>query len=103
MASPLLREKTREFVDQRSSSESAALRMLSPERSEEAFPILLEEIVFLGFPRALVLEADFDIGEVKPIASLNFDKAYLRKLTTSLCASENTTITDLHSLNTGID
>jgi len=102
MASPLLREKTREFVDQRSSSESAALRLLSAERSEEVFPILLEEIVFLGFPRALVLEADFDTGEVKPIASLNCDKVYLRKFTTSLWASENPIITVLQNLKPGI-
>ena len=102
MASPLLREKTREFVDQRSSSESAALRLLSAERSEEVFPILLEEIVFLGFPRALVLEADFDTGEVKPIASLNCGKAYLRKFTTSLWASENPIITVLQNLKPGI-
>ncbi len=102
MASPLLREKTREFVDQRSSSESAALRLLSAERSEEIFPILLEEIVFLGSPRALVLEADFDTGEVKPIASLNCDKAYLRKFTTSLWASENPIITVLQNLKPGM-
>jgi signal transduction histidine kinase len=102
MASPLLREKTREFVDQRSSSESAVLRLLSAERSEEIFPILLEEIVFLGSPRALVLEADFDTGEVKPIASLNCDKAYLRKFTTSLWASENPIITVLQNLKPGM-
>src|SRR6266849_7538669 len=102
MASPLLREKTREFVDQRSSSESAALRLLSAERSEEIFPILLEEIVFLGFPRALVLDADFDTGEVKPTASLNCDKAYLRKFTTSLWASENPIIAVLQNLKPGM-
>jgi signal transduction histidine kinase len=102
MASPLLREKTREFVDQRSSSESAALRLLSAERSEEIFPILLEEIVFLGFPRALVLDADFDTGEVKPTASLNCDKAYLRKFTTSLWASENPIISVLQNLKPGM-
>src|SRR5216683_214687 len=102
MASPLLREKTREFVDQRSSSESAALRLLSAERSEEIFPILLEEIVFLGSPRALVLDADFDTGEVKPTASLNCDKAYLRKFTTSLWASENPIITVLQNLKPGM-
>ncbi len=102
MASPLLREKTREFVDQRSSSESAALRLLSAERSEEIFPILLEEIVFLGFPRALVLDADFDTGEVKPTASLNCDKAYLRRFTTSLWASENPIIAVLQNLKPGM-
>jgi hypothetical protein len=62
MASPLLRSRNEEIVDQRSSSESAALRLLSAERSEEILPILLEEIVFLGFPRAFVLEVNFETG-----------------------------------------
>lgn len=72
-----------------SSKESSALRLLSAERSEEIFPILLEEVVNLGFPRALVLEIDFEKGEVKPTASLNCDKAYLQKFHTSLWDREN--------------
>src|SRR6266480_583410 len=54
MASPQLRPKTRVLVPRDWSSESATLRLLSAERPEEIFPILLEEIVKLGFARALV-------------------------------------------------
>ena len=64
MASPVLKPRRERFIDQRSSNESAALRLIAAERPEEIFPILLEEIVFLGFPRAAVLELDFDTGEV---------------------------------------
>jgi len=69
MASPVLKPRRERFMDQRSSNESAALRLIAAERPEEIFPILLEEIVFLGFPRAAVLEVDFDSGEIKTAAS----------------------------------
>ena len=59
MATPLLRKQLPDpgsFVERRKSvRDSTALRLLSAERSEEIFPILLEEIIALGFPRALVL------------------------------------------------
>ena len=89
MASPALKPKRTRFSDPRSSSESAALRLIAAERPEEIFPILLEEIVFLGFPRAAVLDLDFDTGEIKPVASLNFDPRALAKLQTSLWAGED--------------
>ena len=38
----------------------AALRLMCAERSEEIFPSLLDEIIGLGFPRALIAEVDFD-------------------------------------------
>jgi signal transduction histidine kinase len=95
MASPVLRPKRERFVNQRSSNESAALRLIGAERPEEIFPILLEEIVFLGFPRAAVLEVDFDSGEIKPAASLNFDSSALKKLKTSLWASEDPLVSAL--------
>src|SRR6266404_5540413 len=98
MASPQLRPKTRVLVPRDWSSESAALRLLSAERPEEIFPILLEEIVKLGFARALVLEVDFETGEIKPAASLNCDKAYLHKFRTSLWASENPVVSALQNL-----
>lgn len=98
MASPLLRPKTDQFVDQRSSTESAALRLVSAERPEEILPILLEEIVFLGFPRALVLEVEFETGEVRPAASLNCERSLLQKFRTSLWASENPIVALLQSL-----
>src|SRR5213076_447259 len=98
MASPQLRPKTRVLVPRDWSSESAALRLLSAERPEEIFPILLEEIVKLGFAHALVLEVDFETGEIKPAASLNCDKACLHKLRTSLWASENPVVSALQNL-----
>jgi signal transduction histidine kinase len=98
MASPLLRSRNEAIVDQRSSSESAALRLLSAERPEEILPILLEEIVFLGFPRAFVLDVDFETGEVRPTASLNCDKAFLKKFETSFWASESPVVSALHNL-----
>ncbi len=76
----------------------AILRLLAAERSEEVFPILLEEIVHLGFPRALMLEVDFDSGEIKPTASLNCDKQSLQRFRTSLWASENPLVSVLQNL-----
>ena len=38
----------------------AIMRLLQAERSEEIYPLLIEEIVKLGYPRASVLTADFD-------------------------------------------
>ena len=98
MASPVLRPKRERFINQRSSNESAALRLIAAERPEEIFPILLEEIVFLGFPRAAVLDVDFDTGEIKPAASLNFDSAFLKDAQTSLWASEDPLVSALLSL-----
>jgi nitrogen-specific signal transduction histidine kinase len=98
MASPLLRPRSAEIVNQRSSSESAALRLLSAERAEEILPILLEEIVFVGFPRAFVLDVDFETGEVRPTASLNCEKSFLQRFTTSFWASENPVVSVLQNL-----
>jgi signal transduction histidine kinase len=98
MASPVLKPRRERFVDQRSSNESAALRLIAAERPEEIFPILLEEIVFLGFPRAAVLEVDFDTGEIKPAASLNFDPSTLKAFETSLWASEDPVVSSLINL-----
>jgi signal transduction histidine kinase len=98
MASPVLRPKRERFINQRSSNESAALRLIAAERPEEIFPILLEEIVFLGFPRAAVLDVDFDTGEIKPAASLNFDATFLKDVQTSLWASEDPLVSALQNL-----
>jgi len=80
------------------SLEAAALRLLSAERSEEVFPILLEEIVKLGSRRACVVMVDFDSGEIKPAASLNFQKDRLEKLKTSLWVSENPIVVALQAM-----
>jgi signal transduction histidine kinase len=98
MASPGLRRRREQVVDQRSSNESAALRLIAAERPEEILPILLEEIVHIGFPRAAVLDVDFDTGEIKSVASLNCDHAFLEKFRTSLWASENPLVSILLGL-----
>jgi signal transduction histidine kinase len=98
MASSALRRKREHFRDPRSSSESAALRLAAAERPEEILPILLEEIVHLGFPNALALELDFDTGQIKPSASLNCSPEYLEKFNTSLWASENPFVSALLNL-----
>jgi len=95
MASPALRKRRENVVDQRSSSESAALRLIAAERPEEILPILLEEVVHLGFPRAAAVEVDFDSGEIKPAASLNCDARFLEKLRTSLWSGENPIVSAL--------
>ncbi len=89
MASPVARPRRDRPADQRSSSESSALRLIAAERPDEILPILLEEIVFLGFPRAAALEVDFDTGELKAAASLNCDAEILERFRTSLWASED--------------
>src|SRR5436190_20619387 len=101
MASPQLRPKTRTLAPREWSSESSALRLLSAERPEEIFPILLEEIVKLGFSRAVVLEVVFETGEVKPTPSLNCDKGYMQKLRTSLSAGENPVVSALQNVLPG--
>jgi signal transduction histidine kinase len=98
MASPALRRRRDGVIDQRSSNESAALRLIAAERPEEILPILLEEILHIGFPRAAVIELDFDTGEIKPAASLNCDSAFLAKFRTSLWAGENPLVSTLLSL-----
>ena len=98
MSSPALRRRREQTVDQRSSSESAALRLIAAERPEEILPILLEEIVHIGFPRAAVLEVDFDTGEITSTASLNCDYEFLEEFRTSLWASENPLVSTLLSL-----
>ena len=90
--------QTPAFPDPRSSSESAALRLTAAERPEEILPILLEEIVHLGFPSAVVLELDFDTGQVKPSASLNCTPEFLEQFNTSLWASENAFVSALLNL-----
>lgn len=68
---------------------SATLRLLDSERSEEIFPILLEEIIALGYPRALVLAVDYESGEISPVASLRCGPSTIEKFRTSLYATDD--------------
>src|SRR6201988_495767 len=101
VASPRVLEKPVLLVQERA-GDSSALRLLSAERSEEIFPILLEEIVKIGFPRALVLEVNFDDGAVKATASLNCDRNEVEKFHTSLWARDNPIMAVLQRLSPGV-
>src|ERR1051326_4085715 len=80
----------------------AAMRLLSAERSEEIFPVLLEEIVALGFARAMVLAVDFESSEVKPNAALNCANTLLKAAHTSLWAVDNPVVAALHAATPSI-
>src|SRR6266436_6585687 len=101
VASQRVLEKPVLLIQERA-GDSASLRLLSAERSEEIFPILLEEVVKIGFPRALVLEVDFESGEVKATASLNCDRNEVEKFRTSLWARDNPIMTVLQRLSPGV-
>ncbi len=79
----------------------STLRLLNAERSYDIFPILLEEIVKLGFARAFVVTADFETGEIVPAAAIKCSESYLQKFRTSLYATDNPLVTTFHSLKPG--
>ena len=87
MASPEMRVRS-EVPEQAVRSRRSALRLVGVERSEEIFPVLLEEIVALGHPRALVARLNFETSEIAPIASLNCSRQSLQGFQTSLFAVE---------------
>jgi len=88
MASALLRPKLDDLIGE-GAHDPVALRLLAAERPEEILPVLLEDIVHLGFPRAFILNLDFETGEIRPTTSLNCDSLFLRKFHASLWATEN--------------
>ncbi len=96
MASPQMRMRS-EPPDLSGRSRRSALRLLNIERSEEIFPVLLEEIVALGHPRALVTRADFERSEIAPVASLNCSRTLLQRFRNSLFAMEAPQVRILHS------
>lgn len=70
-----------------SQGRKAVLRLLQAERSEEIFPLLLEEIVALGYPRAAVLDVNFDTNDVAPTAALNWPRQQMARFTSALWVS----------------
>ena len=92
MGTPNPRRKPNRLAGHQSSVEPAAVRLLTAERPEEILPALLEEIILLGFPRALVLEVDLETGEIRPTSSLNCDRKYLANFNTSFWASEDSVV-----------
>src|SRR5436305_12002187 len=75
----------------------AVLRLLEAERSEEIFPLLLEEIIALGYPRALAVDVNFDTGDVTPAAALKWPRQSLQNFTTALWMSEHQLVNILHT------
>jgi len=75
----------------------AALRLLYAERSYEIFPILLEEIIKMGFARTLVVNVDYETGELVPSASMQFNDAALAQFRTSLYAAEHPVVQALNA------
>ena len=67
----------------------AVLRLLEAERSEEIFPLLLEEIIALGYPRALAVDVNFDTGDIAPAAALKWPRQQLEKFSTAMWMSEH--------------
>ena len=80
----------------------ATLRLLQAERSEDIFPILLEEIVKLGAPRAMVLQTDFETGEVAPVAEIKCTEQQLAAFRTSLYSGDHPLVQVFHSLQPAV-
>ncbi len=98
MATPQMRVQSRSDERRQALVQRASgLRLLGAEHSEEIFPILLEEIVALGFPRALIASVDFESAEISPTASLNCTKSFQQRFKTSLYAAENVLVGVLNS------
>jgi len=76
----------------------AVLRLLQAERSEEIFPLLLEEIIALGNPRALVVDVNLDSGEIMPAAALKWPRAQMEKFTSALWMQDHPLTNVLQSL-----
>ncbi|HTY57099.1 MAG TPA: PAS domain-containing protein, partial [Candidatus Binataceae bacterium] len=96
MASPQMRVRS-DTPDLSGRNRRSALRLLGMERSEEIYAVLLEELVALGHPRALVTRVDFETSEITPIASLNYPKNLVQRYRTSLFAVETPQVRILHS------
>src|SRR6476659_6801872 len=72
------------------------LRLLQAERTDEIFPLLLEEVIAQGNPRALVAEVNLETDEVAPTVSLHWPQAQLKKFTSSLLVEDHPLIRVLH-------
>ena len=95
MASPQMRVRSEQQEAER--ERKAGLRLLGAERSEEIFPLLLEEIIALGHRGGFVAKVDFETSSITPVASLNCSRGYLQKQRSTLFAMENPVVRILHS------
>jgi PAS domain S-box-containing protein len=99
MAGVELRIEPERVKSRRPSSQRrpAVLRMLEAERSEEILPLLLEEIIALGYSRALAVDVNFDSGEVTPAAAVRWPRQQLEKFTTALWTSDHPVVGVMHT------
>jgi signal transduction histidine kinase len=97
VASPQMRVQS-DTPTQAGKGRRSALRLLGIERADEIYPVLLEEIVALGHPRALIARVNFETSEILPSASLNCSKALLQRFQTTLFSMENPLARILHTL-----
>jgi signal transduction histidine kinase len=80
----------------------AILRLLEAERSEEIFPLLLEEIIAIGYSRAMVLDVNFDSGDVTPAAALKWPRQQMDRFTTALWMSDHPLAGVLNTARPGV-
>src|SRR5579859_1806315 len=92
------------FVERRTGAarSRAAFRLLSAERSDEIFPILLEEVVAMGFPRTMVSSLDYDSGEIKPVAAIRCNKTFIERFSTTLWQAENPMLGVLNAMKPAV-
>src|SRR5260370_24606718 len=107
MATPEMRAQAPQLVPQSERRPipergRATFRLLSAERSDEIYPILMEEVVALGFPRALVVALELESGEIKPVAAIHCSQSYLQKFTTALWQGDNSIVGVLRSLKPAV-
>ncbi len=75
----------------------AVLRLLQAERSHDVLPLLLEEVLALGYPRAALLGVNFDSGNVALTSALHWPRQQMARFTTALWVSEHPVISILNA------
>src|SRR4051812_22730553 len=86
-----------EKVERRSSfARQPSLRLLLAERSEEVLPILLDEIVRMGYPRAFIASSNFESGQIAVSAAVNCPPNYIKRFSTFLWSGDDPLVGVLH-------
>lgn len=86
-----------EKLERRSSfARQPSLRLLLAERSEEVLPILLDEIVRMGYPRAFIATSNFESGQISVSAEVNCPANYTKRFSTFLWSGDDPLVGVLH-------
>src|SRR6266404_2278095 len=86
-----------EKLERRSSfARQPSLRLLLAERSEEVLPILLDEIVRMGYARAFVASSNFESGQISVTAEINCPANYIKRFSTFLWSGDDPLVGVLH-------